>query len=151
MAEKTRIVEECDRLLNEIDDVNQRVGAFFDFWSHPSHSHVVTKELAALYFATATNALLDDDDGPKMEDFSYIETTYGIDILEMARKGVDTFIQDLRQHGQSHENAQIVHQIATRHGLLSYLAKAIPCTCLDNLVQEQKGGSQTFQDGNVPF
>lgn len=148
-AEKRRIVEECDRRLNEIDDVNQRVGAFYDFWCHPSRSHVVSKELAALYFATATDALLDD--GPNMEDFSYIETTYGIDILEMAEKGVDAFIQDLRQNGQSHENSEIVRQIGTRGGLLRYLSKAIPCTCLDRLEQqqEQKDGSQDYQDGNV--
>jgi hypothetical protein len=154
-AEKRRIVEECDRRLNEIDDVNQRVGAFFDFWCHPSRSHVVSKELAALYFATATDALLDD--GPNtssMEDFSYIETTYGIDILEMAEKGVDRFIQDLRQNGQSHENSEIVRQIGTRDGLLRYLSKAIPCTCLDSpeqQEQEQKDASQEDQeqDGNV--
>jgi hypothetical protein len=138
--EKTRIVEACDRRLNKIDDVNQRVGAFFDFWSHPSHSPCVDKDLAALYFATATDALLDG--GPNMEDFSYIETTYGIDILEMAEKGVATFMEDLQRHGQSRENAETVHRIGTRDGLRSYLAKTIPCTCLDNQTQEQTVASQ---------
>ena len=130
---KVRLMEECDNLLHEMD-VQERVGAFFAFWSHPSHSHAVDEDLAALYFKTATDALLDG--GPNMEDFAYIETTFGIDIKEMAQKGVTKFMNDLKQHGQSDEHAAIVHEIRTRLGLLRYLAREIPCSCLDDLLNE---------------
>jgi hypothetical protein len=132
--EKARLVEECDIVLHELD-VKERVGAFFAFWSHPSHSHVVDEGLAALYFKTATDALLDGG-LPDMEDFAYIETTFGIDIKEMAEKGVAKFMDDLKQHGQSVENAEIVHEIRTRLGLLRYLSREIPCSCLDDLKNE---------------
>jgi hypothetical protein len=142
--EKARLVEECDILLHEIVDVKERVEAFFAFWSHPSRSHAVDEGLAALYFKTATDALLDDTTAgttdcctcSKMEDFAYIETTFGIDIKEMAQKGVVKFMDDLKQHGQSIEHAEIVHEIRTRLGLLRFLTRQIPCSCLNDLLNE---------------
>jgi hypothetical protein len=62
----------------------------------------------------------------------------------MKATGVRTFMEGLKQTGQTKDNLEAMHKIRTRaHLAVKYVAKAIPCSCLD----EQK--KQAEEDHKV--
>jgi hypothetical protein len=65
----------------------------------------------------------------------------GIDVKEMADKGVAAFRNEMEQHGMSGANTKVMRQLLrTRDGLVRYLAKAIPCSCLNDLKKQGNAG-----------
>lgn len=129
---------ECCILLDAVEEQfgDRWFMTFFDFWLHPSRSHLVDEELSALYFARATDALLLGQ--PNAEHIARLFATFGVDIKEMTEKGVAVFFEIRR--GPSRENTEALISIRTRDGLVRYLARAIPCSCLDEHKKEAKAG-----------
>lgn len=55
----------------------------------------------------------------------------GVNFLDMVEKGVVAWEDGMRRHEQSRENIEMLGKIGTRDGLVTYLVKAIPCSCVD--------------------
>jgi hypothetical protein len=112
--------------------------AFVDFWSHSSRSHLVDEDLCKVGFAEAADLLLDG--GPKTEYFARSLVDSSISYKQMAKKGVDVFASEWKRQGPSSESIETIHNIQTRAGLVKYLAKTIPCSCLDEQKKAAKAG-----------
>ena len=136
--EKSSAMLQCCILLDEVEEQfgNRWFSTFYEFWAHPSRSHLVDEELSALYFARATDALLQGH--PNAEGIARLFATFGIDIKEMTEKGVATFLETRSVPNLANIKTLIV--IRTRGGLVRYLARAIPCSCLDEHTKEAKAG-----------
>jgi hypothetical protein len=133
--EKSGAMLECAILLDAIEEQfgDRWFSTFLEFWSDQCHSHLVDEELSALYFARATDALLQGR--PNAEDMARLFAIFGVGIKEMTEKGIATFLES--QGGPSREDTEVLR---TRDGLVRYLARAIPCSCLDEHKKVAKAG-----------
>jgi MYND finger len=57
---------------------------------------------------------------------------------EISVKGVETIVNEWSTIGLSREHAENFCKIQIYHGLVRYLANAIPCSCMNNVLKEAK-------------
>jgi hypothetical protein len=119
-----------DMLLSEM------ISVFHIFWCDASRSHLVDEELYKIYIAAATDDLLYR--GAYGEDHARSRTRFAIDIQELAKIGVFSFLNNGMIRGQDRECAEARGKVLTRDGLVRYLARTIPCSCLDDLKKQVK-------------
>jgi hypothetical protein len=123
-------MKEFDELLDALGQQPQAkdtVVAFFDFWFHPSRLYLqVDKGLSTLYFARATDALLQG--GPDAEIYSRYMAVYSIILKGIAGGMTSKKIQD---------TVAAIQSIQSSDGVMRFLAGMIPCPCMDG----KKGGA----------
>jgi hypothetical protein len=66
----------------------------------------------------------------------------------MTATGVRAFMEELKQTGQTKDNLEAMHKIRTRAHLVTYVAKAIPCSCLD---EQKKQAEEDHKVGKCYF
>jgi hypothetical protein len=130
------------------DDRRERAQAdsetLVQFWSEPKHARLIDAEMVRFCVARATSHALSGD-----IRLSHSLAWLGIYLVTWFKLGKDTFLET-RRGMPVEQNFQILldekasyAKIGTERGLLLFLSKQIPCSCLDEAKKNAKQAPKT--------
>jgi hypothetical protein len=137
---------------------NASFAALEHFWSNPKHASLIDAKLVRFCFAYATETVLQGDMDMNAHRLAFL----GIYLATWFKLGKDTFLGVLQgSMPMESSNQQTMYdfnesigKIATERGLVLFLSKQIPCSCLDedkkNAKEAPKAGRCTYCNSEGP-
>jgi hypothetical protein len=120
------------------------------FWSEPSHTRLIDAEMVRSCFACAAEEVLKGN-MKLSERFSFL----GNYLATWFKLGKDTFLNELRGVNAESPNIKTMLDLQasmlkmeTNRGLIIFLAKQIPCSCLD---EDKNNAKQAPKTGKCSY
>ena len=116
----------------------------FDFWSAPARAVLIQPDSYRMAFSCAVDAAIDGE-----FDIARVYMRNGAFLRQWVQSGQEQFMADWADeealegsHGRQAEMRKCLWKTRTDRGLVLYLAKQCPCTCLKHYGVEQKACAQ---------
>jgi hypothetical protein len=127
---------------------------FEQFWCEPKHARLIDAKLVRFCFAYATETILkgDMEETVRKRDIELSRrlTILGIYLATWFKLGKDTFLGALRGLPLESSNQQMmldfeasIGKLGTDRGMVLFLSKQIPCSCLDESEKNAKQAAKT--------
>jgi hypothetical protein len=132
------------------EHINDTFDFMDQFWSEPNHVRLIDADMVHFCFAFATLQALEGA-MPMAKTFSLL----GIYLATWFKLGKDAFLEEMIGMNAESPNMQTMEdfrasmqKIGTDRGLVLFLAKQIPCSCLD---EDKKNAKQAPKTGHCNY